>query len=330
MKAISNSHILITGGTGSFGNKVATHLRNFSPSRVTIFSRDEKKQYDMRRKFPEFHYVLGDVRDYTSIYDALRGVDFVFHAAALKQVPNCELYPAQAMATNAAGSHNVCRAAAERGVQTVVALSTDKAVKPVNAMGITKALMEKIVLQSNRPEVPTRFCCVRYGNVIGSRGSVIPLFRKQIAAGGPVTITDPAMTRFLLTLEDAIGLVLYALEHSGGGEIFVRKAPACTVAFLAETMIKAYGDKSRHIAIKAIGTRVGEKVHETLINEYEVLRAEDRGEFFKIPAQEDGASPPMFPADSAPAEYSSDVTRQITDPDELLRLLEIAKADEEG
>ena len=330
MKIITGSHVLITGGTGSFGNKVAVSLRKFSPAQVTIFSRDEKKQYDMRRKFPEFHYVLGDVRDYNSIYDALRGVDFVFHAAALKQVPNCELYPAQAMATNAAGSHNVCRAATERGVQTVVALSTDKAVKPVNAMGITKALMEKIVLQSSQPGVSTRFCCVRYGNVIGSRGSVIPLFRKQIAAGGPVTITEPAMTRFLLTLDDAIGLVFYALEHAKGGEVFVRKAPACTVAFLAETMIQFYGDKSKRIETKVLGTRVGEKIHEILINEYEILRAEDRGEFYKIAAQEDGVSAPVLGSHSAPVEYSSDVTRQITDPDELTALLEIAKADEEA
>src|SRR5579862_8467202 len=278
---VTDRTILITGGTGSFGNRVATHLASLNPRRIIVFSRDEKKQWEMHQRFPDFDYVIGDVRDADRLLQAMRGVDLVFHAAALKQVPSCEAYPYEAFQTNTVGSHNLCEAALRAGVHTVVALSTDKAVKPVNAMGMSKAMMEKIVCAKNQASIDTRYCCVRYGNVMGSRGSVIPLFRKQIEAGGPVTLTVPQMTRFLMTLDESVDLVVHAMTQAGGGEIFVRKAPAATVVDLASALILKYGGGA-DIPVRTIGIRPGEKVDEVLVNEYEIQRSLESDRYFTI------------------------------------------------
>ena len=279
---VGGSTILITGGTGSFGNRVARHLLDQGPAEIRIFSRDEKKQWEMGRRFPQFRYIVGDVRDRDRLGDAMRGVDYVFHAAALKQVPSCELAPAEALKTNTLGSQNVCDSAAEAGVKTVVALSTDKAVKPINAMGMTKALMEKIVCTQNLYRSTPVFACVRYGNVMGSRGSVIPLFREQIAEGRPMTVTMATMTRFLMTLDDSVDLVIRALTTARGGEIFVRKAPASTVLDLARAMGARYSPHGQDHPIDTVGVRPGEKVHEILVNEYEMQRAVEEDGYFVI------------------------------------------------
>jgi UDP-N-acetylglucosamine 4,6-dehydratase/5-epimerase len=278
---IPGNRILITGGTGSFGNRVATYLTRFNPARIVIYSRDEKKQWEMAQRWPDFDYIIGDVRDPTRLAEAMRGIDIVFHAAALKQVPSCETYPFEAVLTNTVGSQLVCEAALAAGVQRVVALSTDKAVKPVNAMGTSKAMMEKLVCAKNRVPLDTIFSCVRYGNVMGSRGSVIPLFRKQIEAGGPITITVPQMTRFMMTLDESVDLVVHAMTQAEGGEIFVRKAPAATVSDLANAMVSKYGNGA-HIPIHVVGIRPGEKLDEVLVNEYEMQRAAESDDYFTI------------------------------------------------
>jgi FlaA1/EpsC-like NDP-sugar epimerase len=324
---IRGAHILITGGTGSFGHRVAARSQELAPASITIFSRDEKKQYEMRKRYPHFRYLLGDVRDADRVNEALRGIDIVFHAAALKQVPGCEKWPEEAIKTNTLGALNVCRAAVLNGVQHVIALSTDKAVKPVNVMGMTKALMERIVCGYSRKTTGTIFCCVRYGNVMGSRGSVIPLFREQIACGEPVTVTVLHMTRFLLTLDQAISLVFYTMEQAKGGEIFVRKAPACRVDLLAQAMIRKYG-QGRDIPIVVIGMRVGEKIHEVLVNEYEMLRAVDAGDFYIIPEVEDGLV--VDDGKLEATEYTSANTEQITDYETLSRLLDLVDYEEIG
>ena len=279
---LSGATILITGGTGSFGNRVAARLLAESPREIRILSRDEKKQWEMRQEFPDFRYIIADVREPDALYRALQGVDVVFHAAALKQVPSCENYPWEAFRTNTQGSQNVCEMALRSGTRMVVALSTDKAVKPVNAMGMSKAMMEKIVCAQNQFAGQTTFCCVRYGNVMGSRGSVIPLFQRMIEQGLPLPLTVPHMTRFLMTLDKSVDLVLHAMTSAVGGEIFVRKAPACTVLDLARAMVRKYSRLGEGHPLETVGIRPGEKIHEVLVNEYEMSRASEDPTFFTV------------------------------------------------
>ncbi len=280
----SGKSLLITGGTGSFGNAVLKRFLESEIAEIRIFSRDEKKQDDMRKNFssPKLKFYIGDVRDYQSVLNATRGVDFIFHAAALKQVPSCEFHPMEAVKTNVLGTENVLEAAIQNEVKRVVCLSTDKAVYPINAMGISKAMMEKVMVAKSRnvDENKTVICGTRYGNVMASRGSVIPLFVEQIRAGKPLTITDPNMTRFMMTLSDAVDLVLYAFEHGNNGDIFVQKAPAATVETLARALTSLIG-KPEH-TIKIIGTRHGEKLFEALLSREEIASAEDMGDYYRI------------------------------------------------
>ncbi|OGB38776.1 MAG: UDP-glucose 4-epimerase [Burkholderiales bacterium RIFOXYC2_FULL_59_8] len=277
--------LLITGGTGSFGNAVLRRFLGSDVSEIRIFSRDEKKQDDMRKRYrhSKLKFYIGDVRDPRSVAGAMRGVDYVFHAAALKQVPSCEFYPMQAVRTNVLGTENVLEAAVNAGVKRVVCLSTDKAVYPINAMGISKAMMEKVMVAASRnlEGTSTVICGTRYGNVMASRGSVIPLFVEQVLAGKPITITDPSMTRFMMTLADAVDLVLYAFEHGNNGDIFVQKAPAATVQVLTQALLELMG-KPDH-TVNVIGTRHGEKLYEALLGREEMACAEDRGDYFRVP-----------------------------------------------
>jgi len=277
--------LMITGGTGSFGNAVLKRFLSTEVREIRIFSRDEKKQEDMRIALNDskLKFYIGDVRDYDSVYQALRGVDYVFHAAALKQVPSCEFYPMEAVRTNVMGTENVLNAATACDVKRVVVLSTDKAVYPINAMGISKAMAEKLMVAKSRVqrEGETVFCATRYGNVMASRGSVIPLFVSQLKEGKPLTVTDPNMTRFLMSLEDSVDLVLYAYEHGKQGDIFVQKAPASTVADLAQALQELF--KSGN-AVRIIGTRHGEKLYESLISREEMAHAQDMGGYYRIPA----------------------------------------------
>lgn len=277
--------LLITGGTGSFGNTVLERFLTTDVKEIRIFSRDEKKQEEMRLALnnPKLKFYIGDVRDYSSVYDALKGVDYVFHAAALKQVPSCEFYPLEAIKTNVLGSENVISAAIAQKVKKVVLLSTDKAVYPINAMGISKAMMEKIMVAKSRilDFGETVLCATRYGNVMASRGSVIPLFVSQIKENKAITITDPDMTRFLMSLDDSVDLVIYAFEHGKQGDIFVQKAPASTVADLAQAIKEIFKSNSE---MKVIGTRHGEKLYESLISREEMSKAEDLGGYYRIPS----------------------------------------------
>ena len=275
--------LLITGGTGSFGNAVLRGLLQSGLSEIRIFSRDEKKQDDMRKHYNDakLKFFIGDVRDYQSVLNAVRGADFIFHAAALKQVPSCEFHPMEAVKTNILGTENVLEAAIACGVKKVVCLSTDKAVYPINAMGISKAMMEKVLVAKSRNSGSTIICATRYGNVMASRGSVIPLFAEQIRAGKPITITDPNMTRFMMTLEDAVELVLYAFEHGNAGEIFVQKAPAATIATLASALTSALNVPKHPIDV--IGTRHGEKLFEALLSREEMATAQDLGNYYRVP-----------------------------------------------
>ena len=276
--------LLITGGTGSFGNAVLKRFLETDIAEIRVFSRDEKKQDDMRKQFthPKLRFYIGDVRDESSLYDAMHGVDFVFHAAALKQVPSCEFFPLEALRTNSLGTQNVLNAASRVRVQRVIVLSTDKAVYPINAMGISKAMMEKLAVAKSRvTATDTTICVTRYGNVMASRGSVIPLFLKQIQEGRPITITDPAMTRFMMTIEDAVDLVLYAFEHGEPGDTFVQKAPSCTIGVLAEAVNRLLRVET---PIEIIGTRHGEKLYETLLTREEMAVAEDMGDYYRVPA----------------------------------------------
>jgi UDP-glucose 4-epimerase len=277
--------LLITGGTGSFGNAVLDRFLNTDIAEISIFSRDEKKQDDMRMKYNnnKINFIIGDVRDYKSINIAMLGVDYVFHAAALKQVPSCEFFPIEAVKTNILGTENVLKAAVNNKVKKIIILSTDKAVYPINAMGMTKALMEKVMIANSRTVSgnDTVMCGTRYGNVMASRGSVIPLFVHQIKHNKPITITDPKMTRFMMTLEDAIELVLYAFENGKLGDMFIQKAPSATIEKLAQALKELY---KSNVDINIIGTRHGEKLYETLVNKEEMIRAEDCGDYYRIPA----------------------------------------------
>jgi UDP-N-acetylglucosamine 4,6-dehydratase len=277
--------LMITGGTGSFGQTVLNRFLDTGVREIRIFSRDEKKQEDMRLAFnnSKLRFYIGDVRNYDSLAQAMKGVDFVFHAAALKQVPSCEFYPMEAVRTNVLGTENVLNAASAQGVKRVVVLSTDKAVYPVNAMGISKAMAEKVMVAKARMQQPgeTVFCATRYGNVMASRGSVIPLFVSQIKTGQPITITDPNMTRFLMSLEDSVDLVLYAFSHGQQGDIFVQKAPASTVDDLGRALKELFKSE---VATRAIGTRHGEKLYESLISREEMAHAADMGAYYRIPA----------------------------------------------
>jgi len=281
----ANKILLITGGTGSFGNAVLKRFLNSDIKEIRIFSRDEKKQDDMRQFYqnPKIKYYIGDVRNFESINSAMKGVDFVFQAAALKQVPSCEFFPTEAVRTNVLGCENVLNSAMENKVSRVIVLSTDKAVYPINAMGMSKALSEKVMIAKSRNLNSSGmiFCGTRYGNVMASRGSVIPLFIDQISQGKPITITDPNMTRFMMTLDGAVDLVIFAFQHGKPGDIFVQKAPAATIEVLAKALLELYKADNQ---IKVIGTRHGEKLYETLVNREEMAKAEDLGNYYRIPA----------------------------------------------
>ena len=281
----NNKVLVITGGTGSFGNAVLERFLSTDVREIRIFSRDEKKQDDMRKHYnsDKLRFYIGDVRDSRSVATAMRGVDYVFHAAALKQVPSCEFHPMEAVRTNVMGTENVLEAAIAAGVKRVVCLSTDKAVYPINAMGISKAMMEKVMVAASRnlEGTNTVICGTRYGNVMASRGSVIPLFVEQVLAGKPITVTDPSMTRFMMTLDDAVELVLYAFEHGNNGDIFVQKAPAATVQVLIQALLELMGKPDHEV--REIGTRHGEKLYEALLGREEMACAEDRGDYFRVP-----------------------------------------------
>ena len=278
-----NKTLLITGGTGSFGNAVLRRFLDSDIGQIRIFSRDEKKQDDMRKAYAheKLKFYIGDVRDRQSIADAMHGVDYVYHAAALKQVPSCEFHPMEAVKTNVLGTENVLEAAIAAGVERVICLSTDKAVYPINAMGISKAMMEKVAVAKARNSKRTVICVTRYGNVMASRGSVIPLFVDQIRAGRPMTVTDPNMTRFMMTLDDAVDLVLYAFVHGQAGEVFVQKAPAATIATLTEALKNLLS--ARDVSVHTIGTRHGEKLYEALLSREERASAEDLGDYYRVP-----------------------------------------------
>lgn len=290
MSLFTNKTLMITGGTGSFGNAVLNRFLETDIGEIRIFSRDEKKQDDMRHeyqaKYPEYagkiKFFIGDVRNLQSCKDAMPGVDYIFHAAALKQVPSCEFFPMEAVKTNVIGTDNVLTAAIEAGVKAVICLSTDKAAYPINAMGITKAIEEKIAVAKSRYSGETKICCTRYGNVMCSRGSVIPLWIDQIRNGNPITLTESKMTRFIMSLEEAVDLVLFAFEHGQNGDILVQKAPACTIQTQAEAVCELFGGKKEDI--KVIGIRHGEKMYETLLTNEECAKAEDMGDFYRVPA----------------------------------------------
>ena len=294
MSLFTNKTLLITGGTGSFGNAVLNRFLKTDIGEIRIFSRDEKKQDDMRHEFqakmPEvaekIKFYIGDVRDLQSCKNAMHGVDYIFHAAALKQVPSCEFFPMEAVKTNIIGTDNVLTAAIEAGVECVICLSTDKAAYPINAMGITKAIEEKVAVAKSRNSGKTKICCTRYGNVMCSRGSVIPLWIDQIKNGNPITVTEPSMTRFIMSLEEAVDLVLFAFEHGENGDLLIQKAPACTIGTQAQAVCELFGGKKEDI--KVIGIRHGEKMYETLLTNEECAKAVDMGDFYRVPADNRG------------------------------------------
>ncbi len=294
MSLFRDRTLLITGGTGSFGNAVLNRFLKTDIGEIRVFSRDEKKQDDMRHEFqakmPEaaekIKFYIGDVRDLASVKNAMHGVDYIFHAAALKQVPSCEFFPIEAVKTNVLGTENVLTAAIDEGVKTVICLSTDKAAYPINAMGTSKAMMEKVIVAKSRTTTKTKICCTRYGNVMCSRGSVIPLWIEQIKNGNPITLTEPTMTRFIMSLDEAVDLVLFAFEHGESGDILVQKAPACTIQTQAEAVCELFGGKKEDI--KVIGIRHGEKMYETLLTNEECAHAIDLGNFYRVPCDKRG------------------------------------------
>ena len=332
--------LLITGGTGSFGNAVLNRFLNTDIAEIRVFSRDEKKQDDMRHEFqaklPEaagkIKFYIGDVRELASVKSAMVGVDYVFHAAALKQVPSCEFFPMEAVRTNVMGTDNVLTAAIEAGVESVICLSTDKAAYPINAMGITKALEEKVAVAKSRTSGQTRICCTRYGNVMCSRGSVIPLWIDQIRNGQPVTVTEPTMTRFIMSLEEAVDLVLFAFEHGQNGDLFIQKAPACTIQTQAEAVCELFGGKKEDIRV--IGIRHGEKLYETLLTNEECAKAEDMGDFYRVPADNRSLNYDKFFSEgdeqrSTLTEFNSNNTRILNVAETKARIAALAYIQEE-
>lgn len=326
MGLLTNKILLITGGTGSFGNAVLNRFLTTDIGEIRIFSRDEKKQDDMRHeyqaKYPEYaekiKFYIGDVRNIDSIRPAIVGVDYIFHAAALKQVPSCEFFPMEAVRTNVIGTENVLTAAIDAGVKNVVCLSTDKAAYPVNAMGTSKAMMEKVIVAKSRTVDPekTKICCTRYGNVMCSRGSVIPLWIDQIRSGKPITITDPSMTRFIMSLDEAVDLVLFAFEHGTSGDILVQKAPACTIETQAKAVMELF-DKENKTEIKVIGIRHGEKMYETLLTNEECANAIDMGNFYRVPCDKRGLNYDKYFKDgdterNTLTEFNSNKTQLLT------------------
>ncbi len=324
--------LLLTGGTGTFGNAVLNRFLSEEFAEIRIFSRDEKKQDDMRRRYPnpKLKFYLGDVRNEQSVADALTGVDYVFHAAALKQVPSCEFFPMEALRTNSVGTDNVLNAAIAKGVKKVIVLSTDKAVYPINAMGISKAMMEKIAIAKARVAgEKTVICVTRYGNVMASRGSVVPLFIRQIQEGKPLTVTDPRMTRFMMDINGAVDLVLWAFEHGRPGDIFVQKAPAATIDTLAKAILKVFNAKNE---IRIIGTRHGEKLYETLLTREEMAVAEDMGNYYRVPADKRDLNYELYfergkDELSLKDDYNSHNTRRLSIDEmvEMLRGLDLVK-----
>lgn len=322
MSIFKDKTLLITGGTGSFGNAVLRRFLNTDIKEIRIFSRDEKKQDDMRHeyqvRYPEvahkIKFYIGDVRSLESCRGVMPGVDYIFHAAALKQVPSCEFFPMEAVKTNIVGTDNVLTAAIEAGVGAVICLSTDKAAYPINAMGITKAIEEKVAVAKSRFSNKTKICCTRYGNVMCSRGSVIPLWIEQIRSGNPITLTEPSMTRFIMSLDEAVDLVLFAFEHGQNGDILVQKAPACTIGIQAEAVCELFGGKKEDI--KVIGIRHGEKMYETLLTNEECAKAEDMGNFYRVPADNRGLNYDKFFKEgdetrNVLTEFNSNNTRQL-------------------
>ena len=332
--------LLITGGTGSFGNAVLNRFLTTDIAEIRVFSRDEKKQDDMRHEFqaklPEaagkIKFYIGDVRDLASVKSAMVGVDYVFHAAALKQVPSCEFFPMEAVRTNVIGTDNVLTAAIEAGVESVICLSTDKAAYPINAMGITKALEEKVAVAKARTSGKTRICCTRYGNVMCSRGSVIPLWIDQIKNGQPITVTEPSMTRFIMSLEEAVDLVLFAFEHGQNGDLFIQKAPACTSQTQAEAVCELFGGKKEDIRV--IGIRHGEKLYETLLTNEECAKVEDMGDFYRVPADNRSLNYDKFFSEgdqqrSTLTEFNSNNTRILNVAETKARIAALAYIQEE-
>lgn len=326
MQSFDGKTLMITGGTGSFGKTVLNRFLATDIGRIIIFSRDEKKQEDLRVRLrnSKVSFILGDVRSYESINDAMRGVDYVFHAAALKQVPSCEFYPMEAVKTNVVGTENVCRAAIENGVERLVLLSTDKAVYPINAMGISKAMAEKIMIARARSVAPngTVLCATRYGNVMASRGSVIPLFVEKIKAGLPLRVTDPKMTRFMMSLEESVDLVLTAFHEGNQGDIFVQKAPACSLDVLSEALQKLFGSS---MPVEIMGTRHGEKLYETLVSREEMAKAEEIRQYYRVPADNRDLNYELFITQGATEaneldDYTSHNTTRLS-VDETIQLL---------
>ena len=320
MTPFTNATLLITGGTGSFGNAVLNRFLSTDIKEIRVFSRDEKKQDDMRHEFQakmpdvadKIKFYIGDVRDLQSVRSAMHGVDYIFHAAALKQVPSCEFFPMEAMRTNVIGTDNVLTAAIEAGVKSVICLSTDKAAYPINAMGMSKALEEKVAIARSRTSGATKICCTRYGNVMCSRGSVIPLWIDQIRSGDPITVTEPSMTRFIMSLEEAVELVLFAFEHGENGDLLIQKAPACTIQTQAEAVCELFGGQKENI--KVIGIRHGEKMYETLLTNEECARAIDMGNFYRVPADNRGLNYDKYFSDgdetrNTLSEFNSNNTR---------------------